>query len=611
MESIRAKLNSLSSNQQIIKFKRWSATFSVVTSFAYFLMERHYPAKIFKTTASRDSYYSFERPRLNHRYNNGGNSDGCDYDDYLDDRNLIEKEQEIEIEIKPRATKLPKIQSFVTRYNLISYIWCCLNLFKYLIASLIPVIDSTELRGQIDCLLPGRMIVAAGAIDARNYLGLSLCLFHLTWQSTMLIAKPEYRFESIEFVMCDDDEVIAKEINVDNKPMINNNNQRNSSSGDFKLQMAGSWDPASKITKHYDSIFYFRNSMDRKNDQFILKPNRTMYSWTVLTWISIIFHLVVFTMLAIFLLFIIYMTMLLSLTRRGFELNYPFCVDWLRQKMANRSMSISFSDAQFDFTEFIYKPTEKLEKNYTNFSKLDNDQTPLRIFIPFENIIDINYYHILELTISFLDNIMILQFSLIASLSNTYLSIMMIADMFLYARIINSKLRRIVSEIESSGEQVKLARGGQRDLERRISLIQTEIKDYCDQIRRYNPFSQWYALFCITIWWIFTAVSSFYVIYPNIQVEEVQSDKLIWYVLHAFATALLMLILGTMALISTSGRRIYPSISRLMALDGNSTKRRWPHILNLYKPTPLHCFTIFKSSELSWLFCLKVSSFFL
>jgi hypothetical protein len=82
------------------------------------------------------------------------------------------------------------------------------------------------------------------------------------------------------------------------------------------------------------------------------------------------------------------------------------------------------------------------------------------------------------------------------------------------------------------------------------------------------------------------------------------------FVIAEISVTLLSLVLLSMAaLVRSQNVQMYPIITQIMAKDSidSLTKTRWLTIVQHYYPRSLYCFTLFDISEISWLYCLKVS----
>lgn len=141
-----------------------------------------------------------------------------------------------------------------------------------------------------------------------------------------------------------------------------------------------------------------------------------------------------------------------------------------------------------------------------------------------------------------------------------------------------------------------------------ITQVQAQISDYFLMLARYNNFVSFYTLFCIIVWICFSAVTSCWMFLPGLDGGD--RAKIEWLLGQLFATAYMIAVIGQFASIRVESRKIYTLLSNVMALDSNllATKGRWATLMECYTPTPLYCFTIFKSSEISWFFIIKVGS---
>lgn len=139
-----------------------------------------------------------------------------------------------------------------------------------------------------------------------------------------------------------------------------------------------------------------------------------------------------------------------------------------------------------------------------------------------------------------------------------------------------------------------------------ITRLQATLVDHFQLVSSYNAFvSKTGLLTPIVIWFSYTITICTWVSSTKSRVVETE-----FLITEIGGSVLILFMMGSAAMTRKQNSLLYPLITRLIALDCTGlvlTKLRWIKILEYYHPKPRFCFTVFGSSEVSWLFCLKVS----
>ena len=127
--------------------------------------------------------------------------------------------------------------------------------------------------------------------------------------------------------------------------------------------------------------------------------------------------------------------------------------------------------------------------------------------------------------------------------------------------------------------------------------------DHFQLIRDYNHLVEFELKVIVVLFFMYSMVISYWAITIKSCTAEFE-----FVVVETTVVFFTVLFFSGAALARHANFRLYTLIGKAMAIDtGLHTKKRWITIMNFYKPRPLYCFMLSGSTEVSWLFCLKVS----
>lgn len=123
-------------------------------------------------------------------------------------------------------------------------------------------------------------------------------------------------------------------------------------------------------------------------------------------------------------------------------------------------------------------------------------------------------------------------------------------------------------------------------------------------IDSYKHYSRFQTIAVWIVWILWTSVTSFWL--ANNKHSDLVEEFLWGQVGLAFVAISCMTF---SSYFESRSRRLYHLICVAMALDTDvlSTKKRWYQLTKFFYPKPMYCFAFFDTSELSYLFCMKVS----
>ena len=142
------------------------------------------------------------------------------------------------------------------------------------------------------------------------------------------------------------------------------------------------------------------------------------------------------------------------------------------------------------------------------------------------------------------------------------------------------------------------------EITKESTIVQAILHDHFLLVRDYNNLVSFYFTFLMIIFIMNTLFISYWT--NTIKSRTVELE---FVVAEAIVAILFVIFLFTAALARSVNFKLAALINKALTLETNQeAKRRWTSIISYYKPRPLYCFTIFGSTEISWLFCVKVSS---
>jgi len=138
-----------------------------------------------------------------------------------------------------------------------------------------------------------------------------------------------------------------------------------------------------------------------------------------------------------------------------------------------------------------------------------------------------------------------------------------------------------------------------------IYLLQLKISDAITMIASYNGYVGIYVQRNLLGWSIYTIFVAGWMLQPA---DLFGSYKLDCYSGHIIASVLTTIGLVEFAKIRRRSLELYTRMAYCMALENQclESKVRWSKLMRLYHPIPMNCFRLFKRTELSLFFGLKV-----
>lgn len=395
------------------------------------------------------------------------------------------------------------------------------------------------------------------------------------------------------------------------------------------------------------ALFYLREHFDANvQERLILRPNRSAESWLKLNECTCLLSIGAVCTIVGWLLLMYYTLGGSVLTNLGFELSYPTCVTWLRDcqlEQANATNPATGATSNlncstpksslFDLTT-IYQTPRVLGH------ERPLDQIPS--VIPLEGIQQMGWYNLARLLADLVENHLVYIEFIDNFVCLVYVNSINSFDVILNARQIKRRLEQLIHSLEQrqshqrasyrtydstitiTGPMVRAANSARwraggpaesmptiqdHDVEtlEQIDKIQAILTDHFELVKSYNAFISFFTTIYLLCWllatmtvcsWMATIKSRSTGIEKEFAMAEIGGTMVAFFLTVPFAIT------------KSENTRLYPLISRAMALDLSdpTKKHRWSTIIKHFYPRPLYCFAIFGSSEISWLFCLKLVS---
>lgn len=612
---------TLSSKQSIRKI----VSLYVILSYTHLVLKDSQNSKVFRVTRQRPSYSSskeFKYKQGNHNENNEKEMGEGDKKDL----SCREKVESIDMSLEE-----PNLDRIVRKFYKWGFI---LNLLTFMRCLMINLLDfnTFESYKKWDCFLLGRLSLAARIADISKVIALLDFGFALFLRIYLLLSRSLIRLDCVEFLRrFSIDELLLREVKDEDNYLEQPEHQAvaraNKKSGLLVYYSKSNYNDSMSIRisdervieEYYESVLYYSNllAVKDKNEEshhvrrFLLRPNRTAECWMIMCRFTVIYFVLGIITAFTFTIPMSRLSLPLIMTRRGFELNYANCVEYITgSKAANYS----------DIYEANYEAT-----SITNSRDLRRTS---QLNIPFENIVPLNEYHFARIAFDLFENYFSLMDSTLLFMAITYLAHLIFIDTYLYLSAIERRLNHLIARLNQLDSSNRLSfnhltehndRGDQFVSSRRepgdhrccddfdcttIADIQTIIVDYFAQVARYNPYISMFIGFIICQWFVYTCL----IVAAAYLQTATMIGRFELYIGGLLSFSYFALHIYMFGYLKIYGRRIYLLTTKIVALDEkiSTTKRRWTHIMRFFSPDPLYCYAMFRKVEVSWTLALKV-----
>lgn len=555
--------------------------------------------------------------------------------------------------VNVKNSSLKTFNYVLIHYENLALAYYIISALKYLLLSSLDLEAMSSYRW-LDCYILGRPTISARTTDSIRYIACAVAIYHIVWRLYALIYKPRASYENLEFLMRSYEQVEMEETRALSSQLPHNQEVPDRRAISFMRRGHFSSilndDPANfnfmdesnqtfeegrrRRRETYDSVFYIREIINGcLKENFIHRPNRTTRAWLIERNFVLVFLLLICTFSITTHLFLFYLAGCVSVTNFGFELVYHNCADWIVRQPSE----------VWPKYEHIYRA------NNSNFDYTIRKAEQARL--PLHDLRPLNWYNILRTSLDMADNaIFWIDSSLVLGANLLIISLGAI-DLLIYSEAIQAKLKRTIKRAKlsslSTNQSIAMTRNQippptrmvEDSIESRIFLktnaiiqadsgvnslpigkvansgpsdivqedileIQTSLVDYFTFLGKYNPHSASYAFFWVGCWISYSIIVCGYAFSAKNPFDIID-----YYWTELFLSGSAVALIIPVALVKSSSTKLYQLISASMAVDEGvlQTKARWIIILEYYFPVPLSCYTVFKSTELSLLYILKVS----
>ena len=492
----------------------------------------------------------------------------------------------------------------------------------------------------IDCFVLGRPILPGRTYKINSYVAQLASISFFTYRFILSSLRPDQQFYGHEFILYDYETVLEAELRAkqwQNAASLHQGSgrstRRESYNSKFRshLDRQGTARGMAKLVAN--PILYLKNILSNspEADSYILRPCRTSQSWLLLNRLALLMALNSLCVFAAWILIMFFLVMPAILTDFGFELNYPVCVRWLRQRQRNYQTEAGGQN----FT-FIYRPGSQLAGEVP----IDN----LPILLPYKQPQQVTLYSVVRYVFDLSINCFWYFELMFLILSESFVIYLMSMDLIINARGIEKGLEQVIAQLQAKSKLMipSLAELAPPVLDRKrrcdsctlsfghllprpsksrrpislldvpdkhllkeqIARLQATIIDHFRLVRGYNNHVSFYLMTCTIIWLVFTTNFSIWVASIKSHTAEVE-----FMVAEGVTLVILLTVIASIAMSRCCNQRLYSLMANANALDDNymGTKPQWTLAMLYYSPKPLYCFSLLGSIEISWLFCLKVS----
>lgn len=547
--------------------------------------------------------------------------------DYLRNRRKNNKQAS-----KP-AKRLARIRPLA---NIAYRLYMCVYAYEFTRYLLIDIVGLQALQDyhHIDCFLLGRFRFFGRTNKIASRILLTYIVVFALFRYLCMNTTQQFKLYSIEFLLYDHREVLRNELRYESMLL------------EYKKTSATFGDRHHQNPRLTNRVFFLNRALSNSNNdddfdndvrpetmtqKWILRPNRTYSSWhKQAKFFNIVAYLSV--LIPILFLTIMYRSTVGSiLSNLGFEMSYSTCVShlqsiqmealdcyWLKN---NRTLEYIIPYANIYVAPEILAHQKRI------------DEIPAIIPIDWTYIRKITTYNVLRTIVDILENFWLYLDFVLSAMST--LSVMQSAslDIIINAIEIRNRLKVLLEKmlLENNSRQrvedfmsrlewdttisrsdtsvfidqvrPKFHMRGSMVLEDEILDMQAILADHFSLVQGYNRFVGFCVTLVLSIAFSTSAMMAAWVGSTRSQAVEYEFS-----LCELIFTLLALYVFSIAALTRSFNYQLFGPITRAMALDKNmTTKLRWSVVMEYYSPIALYCFTLSKSIEISWLFCIKVS----
>lgn len=506
--------------------------------------------------------------------------------------------------IKDESKLLSRFSKPLGKVYYFSYLFYWMSFIKYVLILLLNLNIFQEYQF-MDCFLLGRFTLNPRTINAAKYFAFGLIVFHLLWRMQMVCSKfHNFKFDFVEFLLHDYSEILAYELNQHwnghkkaTGPPTSNTTYRNT----FHNSLLGTRFPTSgaKNTKRekstqitYNSIFHYEDwkiSEGAIKHGVSFRPNRTTKAFRNLLRLTLyynLFHLVFWLILTPITLG---MGLRMNLSKRGLELDYFNCCQWLR------------SHPNSTLVKHLYEPIHSDNHNDTSLFFLPMDASDFK---------DINLYRVLVVVANIIENSFLYLDTYIAFVQYSYFIVLISQDTYNYWFSIREQLLVIAKKLKTKdGGTIGVAKGPikshyDESLMNDVHSIQSQIIDNFKLVGRYNEYVSFYVTWCVVIWITFSIAICGALLVPDTNQLMVE-----WYWLQTYVSLFLLYIFIGITRANSLSFETHKLMNNLMSRDDfhRSTKKRWVAMSRYYQPFPLDAFSMFRHVRITPMLVAQVS----
>lgn len=486
---------------------------------------------------------------------------------------------------------LPKIRDLYYTYYVVSNFTHFIGIFHSITLICIRN-NSFGLNINLNCYIPGRLSIHAGAIKLLPYFQLISNFLHVLWRYANSYVEKEYKLDGLLFLLMDSGNLESRAVCISGQSQQHHNDyeyKENARLGDRRYIKPGETSNSELISKQ---ILYLTTEAKGGGSKMILRPNRTILA---LKQLSTTFQRIMFWvfMISTFLLIVL----LPNICYVGFLdffyiQNYPTCLREIERELHSGQRSL-WSISLF--------------RSYH------------RIFCaPFDIIINF---------ITWFDD-------LIALLLPTSITLILTEDLLIYWRYIEQKLEELLVKLKLKSDQLKYWNRGDfgkhsftadstsrmyriirdttytRKFQPQIfeettdetHILQRYMIDFFHQLKHYNRFVSLLTATLFIIWITMFITTN----YMAIKMNSFQGILIIR-LLQIYSGAALTGPVYYLLRLRKSTKRAYGIIGAIMAYETSPhTKMAWSNILEYYTYRPRYGFTLLHHYPLTWMSYLNV-----
>lgn len=481
------------------------------------------------------------------------------------------------------------------------------SLLKSLLITLLGLDMFTSHRW-LDCFILGRISLSAYFAMAGRLITIAFVVFVSSWIATVLLLRPDFTLESIEFLLVDYEQVLAIEAKMGGSGGAGRRDRLPRAPLGLERYIQGQGEAAAEAR---DLFFLF----DRSTGEPKIRPNRTASARLRLSRFVLSYSISAVTFMLLASPFAIYIIWSSLLSQQGFELYYNLCTDYIVRHQPLLAINASTrANPNSNYPHHLFE--ELLSQIYVptkTVGELARERLNAPAVLPTRPFVNLRApYHWLRIFLDLFETSFIWMLAGFSFFLDTFIAFVQVYDLFIYFLHVEQALQLNLNHLKRleifrrTGEPSSMVQLVHRKSPS-VASVQTLQMDFFRLVGSYDAYISLVIAFSVCLWLIISLMVCVHILdFGGGTRSKVRAEV---YLIELFISVNFFAVVGSFAAARRRFRQLYSLLASNMALDQDvhNTKLLWVGLLKYFQPRPIYCFTIFGFTEISWFFCLKVS----